>query len=408
MAAALELARDHAVTLIESETRLGGHARTVIAGKNGDQPVDTGFIVFNKVNYPHLVALFDRLDVPIADSDMTFAASLRGGRLEYSTRTVDTLFAQRRNLLHPRFMGMVRDIMRFNANAAEARKDGSMSLREFLDSLGLGHAFREWYLGPISGAIWSTPRSEIMDFPAEAMIRFFDNHNLLHHSGQHAWFTVKGGSIEYVRRLEAELRRLGVEIRTGAPVQAVTRAHGGAQVKLDGAEWDSFDEVILATHADVSLRLLADADPEEQAILSRIRTQPNEAVLHSDPAQMPRNRKCWACWNYVEGDTPPERIGLTYWMNELQPIPKDDPLFVTLNPQTPIREDLIHDVTTFRHPLYDLPMLSAVEELKARNGTRGTWYCGAWMRNGFHEDGYASAVAVARAMARRDAVDAAA
>lgn len=402
MAAAQALAPQHHVTLIEAEPRLGGHARTVIAGKRGDQPVDTGFIVFNKVNYPNLLKMFSDLDVPIADSDMSFAASLDGGRVEYSLQTADTVFAQRRNLASPRFLRMVRDIFRFNARAADAANDPDLPLRDFLSQMGLGSGFRDWYLGPISGAIWSTPSQNVMDFPAQAMVRFFDNHALLGHTGQHDWFTVKGGSIEYVRRLEAHLTRQGVTIRTGAPVHGLRRTATGADVRVMGDEWETFDDVILATHSDVSLRLLSDPRPEETALLTKVRYQDNDAVLHADARVMPKLRKVWASWNYAEQAARPDRIGLTYWMNRLQPIPQDDPLFSTLNAQQPIREELIYDQHTFRHPVYDLAMMAAVSGIRARNGADNTWFCGAWMKNGFHEDGFASALEVTDAITRRD------
>ncbi len=402
MAAAHALARHHAVTLIEAEPRLGGHARTVLAGKRGDQPVDTGFIVYNKVNYPNLVRLFDDLDVPIADSDMSFAASINGGRVEYSLQTVDTMFAQRKNLFSPTYLGMVRDILRFNAHAAAAANDPNLPLREFVARLGLGRAFRDWYIGPISGAIWSTPSQDVMDFPAQAMIRFFQNHALLSHEGQHDWFTVRGGSVEYVRRLEARLAGLGVDVRKGAPVRGLRRVPGGVTLRCDGGAWETWDEVVLATHSDVSLSLLSDATAAETARLSRVRYQDNDAVLHADPSVMPRRRKVWASWNYAEQAARPDRIGLTYWMNRLQPIPQDDPIFSTLNPQHPIREELIFERNTFRHPVFDLDMAAAVAEIRATNGTANTWFCGAWMRNGFHEDGFASALDVADAIDRRD------
>ncbi len=404
MAAAHALARRHAVTLIEAEPRLGGHARTVLAGKRGDQPVDTGFIVYNKVNYPNLVRLFDELDVPVADSDMSFAASIDGGRIEYSLQTADTMFAQRRNLLSPTFIGMVRDIFRFNARAAEAANDPGLPLREFIARLGLGRAFRDWYIGPISGAIWSTPSQDVMDFPAQAMIRFFQNHALLSHKNQHDWFTVKGGSIEYVDRLGARLRSMGVDVRLGTPVRGLRRVPGGVELRSEGGEWEPFDDVILATHSDVSLALLSDATPEETNRLSRIRYQDNDGVLHRDPSVMPKRRKVWASWNYAEQAARPDRIGLTYWMNRLQPIPQDDPIFSTLNPQQDIREDLIFERNTFRHPVFDLEMMAAAEEVRSANGTANTWFCGAWLRNGFHEDGFASALEVTEAIDRRDSL----
>ncbi|MEM8850109.1 MAG: FAD-dependent oxidoreductase [Pseudomonadota bacterium] len=402
MAAAHALCRHHAVTLIEAEPRLGGHARTVTAGKRGDQPVDTGFIVFNKVNYPEMLKLFDDLEVPVADSNMSFAASFGDGALEYALHNADTLFAQRSNLMKPRFLRMVRDIFRFNARAAEAAHDPNLSLAQFLDGLGMGQAFRDWYLAPISGAIWSTPTQDVMEFPAQAMVKFFQNHALLSHTGQHRWFTVQGGSVEYVRRLQTRMERQGVDIRLGTPVEGVRRHPGGASVKCAGGAWESFDEVVLATHSDDSLAMLTDPSPAEHAILSRIRYQPNEAILHADSRAMPRRKKVWASWNYTEPDgKTPERIGLTYWMNRLQPIPKDDPMFVTLNPQVALDEALIYDTVSFRHPVYDRSMMAAVQEVRAMNGTRATWFCGAWMRNGFHEDGMVSGLDVADGIGRR-------
>ena len=402
MAAAHLLADGNRVVLIEAEGRLGGHARTVLAGKRGDQPVDTGFIVFNKVNYPHLVRLFEDLNVPIAESDMSFGASIDGGRIEYGLKNLRAVFAQNRNMARPAYWGMIRDIFRFNATCRAAADRPDMTIRELLAKIGTGAWFRDYYITPLSGAIWSTPCHGILDFPAQAMVRFFDNHALLSATGQHQWFTVKGGSIEYVRRLEARLRMAGVEIRTGTSVAAVRRGPAGPELRLTGGEWELFDEVVFATHSDDALRLLADPAPEETAALSKIRYQPNTAVLHADPATMPRRKAAWASWVYVEErGRQTDRIDLTYWMNSLQPIPKDDPLFVTLNATRPIREELIYDEVTFRHPLYDVAALQGQAEVRALNGERGTWFCGAWMKNGFHEDGFASAVDVAEAMARR-------
>lgn len=403
LAAAYLLAGRHAVTLFEAAPRLGGHARTLLAGKRGDQPVDTGFIVFNKVNYPNLLALFDALEVPIAASDMGFGASFGGGRLEYALRDLNGLFAQRRNALSPRFLRMVRDILHFNANAEAAALGTNLTIGGLLDRLGTSAAFRDHYITPISGAIWSTPVEGILDFPAEAMIRFFKNHALLQATNQHQWYTVRGGSVEYVRRLEAHLLRQGAEIRTGAPVAAIRREANGVMLRPSGGEWELYDDVIMATHSDDTLALLSDARPEERAALSAVRYQPNEAVLHADSSVMPKRRRAWASWVYVEpaGHPKPDRIALTYWMNSLQPIAMDDPLFVTLNPLAAINDRLVHDVTTFRHPVFDHAALAAQGAIRAMNGTGNTWFCGAWMRNGFHEDGFASAVDVVEAMGAR-------
>src|SRR6056297_875067 len=405
MGAAHLLAGDHHVTLFEAEPRLGGHARTIVAGKNGDQPVDTGFIVFNYANYPHLAQLFQALDVPVTKSNMSFGASLDGGRIEYALATVGSIFAQKRNLVNPRFLRMLADIAKFNKHALDATRDRSLCLGAFLDQLGTGEWFRDYYLLPLTGAIWSTPTEKVMDFPAHALVQFMENHALLSVSGQHQWYTVQGGSIEYVRRLEASMTSRGVTLRLGAPIDAVRRGVTGAEVKATGAEWEQFDEVVFATHSDDTLRLLSDATGLEKSALGAIRYQPNRVVLHADASIMPKRRVCWSSWNYTESAAKElNTIDLTYWMNSLQPIPASDPHFVTLNTTRPIREDLIYDECTLRHPVYDLEALAAQETLRDMNGTHRTWFCGAWMKNGFHEDGLGSAVDVVEAIRARNAV----
>ena len=406
MAAAYHLSQTHDVTLFEAEPRLGGHARTVMAGKNGDQPVDTGFIVFNRVNYPNLTRLFEELDVPVANSDMSFAASIGGGRMEYGLKNARALVGQPSNLLRPGFLRMLKDLLRFNAEAARLADDDSVTLGEFLDTLGMGRWFRDYYITPISGAIWSTPKEEILDFPAQALVRFFRNHHLMQLSGQHQWLTVKGGSIEYVRRLEAALKARGVTLHLGAPVENVSRA-GRVTIRAAGQPME-FDEVIFATHSDDSLRLLADPSEDEARALGAVKYQPNHAVLHADPSVMPKRRVTWSSWNYVEhiGHTGGP-IDLTYWMNSLQPIPESDPHFVTLNSRVQIDERLVYDRAVFRHPVYDLGALAAQKQIARLNGTRNTWFCGAWMKNGFHEDGYASAMDVVEAIVERSEVKAA-
>ena len=395
MGAAHKLAGNHAVTLFEAGHRIGGHARTVIAGKNGDQPVDTGFIVFNYANYPHLAALFEELDVPVVKSNMSFGASIDGGRLEYALHDADAFFAQRKNAFNPSFVRMLRDIFKFNKNALKVAEDKSLTIGEFLEVLGTGRYFRDYYLSPLSGAIWSTPTEKIMDFPAHAMVQFFENHALLNYSGQHQWYTVKGGSQSYVTRLEAAMVRNGVDIRLNAAVQGVRRTALGVEIKTWGGEWERFDEVIFATHSDDSLAMLTDADAVEKKSLGAIKYQPNDITLHADARMMPKRRKTWASWVYTEDrDAATDRIDLTYWMNSLQPIPMDDMHFVTLNTKRTIREELIYDQVTLRHPVYDLAALAAQKDVAMYNGTRNTWFCGAWMRHGFHEDGLASAVEV--------------
>ena len=404
MAAAHLLADQHRVTLFEAAPRLGGHARTIVAGRNGDQPVDTGFIVFNHTNYPHLTALFDRLDVPTAPSDMSFGVSIDGGRIEYALNSVDAIFAQRRNALRPAFVRMIRDMLHWNKHAPSAvRRDPSMTIGDLLADLGLGDWFRDYYLTPFSGAIWSTPKARILDFPAWSMVRFFENHALLGYTGQHQWHTVQGGSVQYVDRLQRAMEAQGVEIRLKARVDAVRRTPEGVTVATRCGILETYDEVVFASHSDQALAMLTDPSPEERRALSAVRYQPNDAILHADASLMPRRRKCWASWVYTEGaGMATDRIGLTYWMNSLQPIPDSDPMFVTLNATRPIREELIYDQTTFHHPVYDGPALEAQRILRAGNGTNRTWFCGAWMKNGFHEDGFASAVDVVEAMQARE------
>ena len=399
MGAAYALAQHHRVTLYESGATLGGHARTIVAGRNGNQPVDTGFIVFNYANYPNLTKLFDDLNVPVCKSNMSFGASLKGGEIEYALATLGAVFAQKKNLLNPKFLRMTADILRFNAKGLKAANDTSMTVRDLLAKLGTGEWFRDYYLLPLSGAIWSTPVEQILDFPAYALMNFFENHALLSHKGQHQWYTVNGGSVEYVRRLQAALERRGVDIRLKTAVKGVRRNPVGVSVQTAEEAPEFYDEVIFATHSDDSLRLLEDATEFERTQLSAVQYQPNDIILHADPSVMPKNKRCWSSWVYTEAaDKTSDRIDLSYWMNSLQPIPKDDPHFVTLNTTRPIKQALIYDQTTFRHPVYDLAALQAQQSIAAQNGTHHTWFCGAWMKNGFHEDGLSSGLDVATAI----------
>jgi len=402
LAAAYLLAPHHAVTVYEAAPRLGGHARTVMAGLNGDQPVDTGFIVFNYANYPHLTRMFQDLDVPVAKSDMSFGASIDDGRIEYGLNTIAALFAQPRNLMRPGFTRMLADILRFNKKAEETTGDTDATIGEFMDDLKLGDWFQRYYLMPLCGAIWSTPPDKIRSFPARALIQFFRNHALLSTFGQHQWWTVDGGSIEYVRRLEAHLRGRGVALRTGTPVQGVSRTGIESTVHTAGAPDEAFDQVIFACHPDQALRILERPTPQEQSALSAIRFQDNQMILHRDTAQMPKNKSVWSSWVYKADTTRPEpAIGVTYWMNRLQNIPETDPLFVSLNPSDRVPDELIYDQKTFRHPVFDAAALNAQHKLRDLQGQNNTWFAGAYTRHGFHEDGFASAARIARLMDRQ-------
>ncbi len=403
MAAAHELAKDHQVVLFEADKRLGGHARTRLGGVNGDQPVDTGFIVFNYANYPHLAALFNELDVPVTESNMSFGASIDGGAFEYGLASLRALFAQPQNAVNPKFIRMIRDVLNFNKNGLRLSKENGLTVGGLIKKLDAGSYFRDYYLLPLSGAIWSTPTEKIMDFPAEAMMTFFENHALLGITGQHQWFTVDGGSQEYVSRLGQSMVQRGVVIRMGTPVDGVKRHAGGVKIKAFGSEWEDFDEVVFATHSDDSLALLSDPSDTEIEVLDAIKYQPNKIVLHSDASIMPKRKSVWSAWVYTEdSDKQSDRIDLTYWMNKLQPWLKQDDLFVTLNTTRDIDPALVWDEVTLRHPVYDLAALAAQKQAAITNGTNKTWFCGAWMKNGFHEDGIGSAMDVVAAIRARN------
>ena len=404
MGASYALSKSHDVTLLEAASCLGGHARTILAGKSGNQPVDVGFIVFNYANYPLLTALFEELEVPVVKSNMSFGASVRGGSLEYGLASLGAVFAQKSNIFKPKYLKMLTDIFKFNSRGMNIAQGRSLTIGQFLDELGTGDWFRDYYLLPLSGAIWSTPTQNILDFPAAAMMQFFENHALLNYSGQHQWYTIAGGSVQYVRRLEQKMKDNGVDIRLKTPVTSVQRSRGKVKVTCRGGLPETYDQVVFATHSDDTLHLLSDAKSQENKLLSAIRYQPNEVVLHADRSVMPKNKQCWSSWVYTEDKyKASNKIDLTYWMNSLQPIPKDDPLFVTLNSTRKIREDFIFHQTTMHHPVYDLRALAAQKALALQNGENQTWFCGAWMKNGFHEDGLSSALDVAQKIEAKSA-----
>jgi uncharacterized protein len=394
LSAAYYLSPYHDITLFEAAPRLGGHARTVMAGKNGDQPVDTGFIVFNYVTYPNLTRLFRDLDVPVIKSEMSFGASIDDGWLEYGLNSRESIIAQKRNLLRPQYYKMIADILRFGKHAEAAAQNDDKTIGELVQELGLGSWFRDNYLMPMCGAIWSTPVAEVDQFPAKSLVQFFRNHALLAGTGEHQWWTVKGGSIEYVKRLEAALIARGCNILTNAPVTEVERGAFSVTIAAENVPTETYDEIILTCHSNQALAILGgDASVAEKAALGSIRYQINTAVLHCDPRQMPKRRACWSSWAYRSQDGD---IGVTYWMNKLQSIPESDPLFVTLNPSTEIGQEAIYDTVEYAHPVFDKAALKAQDDIRRMQGTNRTWFAGAWNRHGFHEDGIASAMRVVR------------
>ena len=300
LGAAYALRRSENVILFESGVKLGGHARTVLAGKNGNMPVDTGFLVYNNVNYPHLTKLFDELAVPTIPSDMSFGASIDGGWLEYGILAPKAIIAQKRNIFRPKFLGMMRDILKFNKLANKSLIDSNITIGNLIKDWGLGDWFRDYYLTPFTGAIWSTPITKILDFPALPMIKFMKNHALLGTGGQHDWRTVNGGSCEYVHRVENKLRESGVEIRLSTAVTSVRRVDSGVEVKAAGGVYEYFDEVIFATHSDITLGMLSDPTEIERNSLNSIKYQSNTMVLHADTSIMPKRKAAWASWVYTE------------------------------------------------------------------------------------------------------------
>ncbi len=401
LGAAWLLSQRHEVTLLERQPRSGGHSNTVVAETvDGPVPVDTGFIVYNERTYPNLIGMLDHLGVKRTKTDMSFAVSLDGGRMEYGGSTLRTLFAQKRNFFSPRFHGMVRDILRFfrqaSSDLASGRCEG-VSLEEYLKSRGYADAFLEDHLLPMAAAVWSCPVSTMVRFPASSFVRFFDNHGLLQVEGRPQWWTVDGGSRCYI---DALMKRLEPCIETGNGAMSVWREQDGVHVVTADGQQRCFDRVVMACHGDEAHGLLSDKDQREADILGSFAYQPNRAILHRDPAQMPSLKRVWSCWNYLgtKDDAAGRQVAVTYWMNSLQALPTDDPLFVTLNPFDEIPEDKVIASIDYEHPVFDESAVSAQSRLPEIQGMGGVWYCGSYCGYGFHEDGLASAVAVARAL----------
>ncbi|HVP85177.1 MAG TPA: FAD-dependent oxidoreductase [Rhizomicrobium sp.] len=395
LSAAYLLNRSYEVTVYEKEARLGGHSRTVDV-RHGDRTiaVDTGFIVFNEQNYPNLTALFRHLDVPVKKSDMSFALTVGNGWLEWGAKDLAAILGQRRNLIRPQFIKLFADVMRFNKDAlAEVKRAPDVSVGGLLQRMGLGDWFRRHYLLPMAGAIWSCPPCQMLEFPASSLVQFFANHNLLSVSGQPQWMTVDGGSQKYVERLAASLEG---QVRVACGAVRVERTARGARVTDASGETRAYDEVVLACHSDEALALLTDASAEERAALGAIRYQPNRAVLHKDESFMPKRKACWASWVYhSDGAGEEPAISVSYWMNNLQGIDKRYPLFVTLNPAKPIAPEDTFDTHLFAHPVFDFAAMRAQTDIMAMQGARNTWFCGAYLGYGFHEDGLKSGMKVA-------------
>lgn len=420
-----------AVTLYEAESRLGGHAHTVDVtlpdqtGQRVTHGVDTGFLVYNERTYPKLIALFEALKVPTAKTDMSFSVQvpMMAGKqkshaaqawmngLEWSGSNLDTVFTQRRRLWSPSFWRMLADILRFNRLATQmamANEDLRMqeTVETFLAKNRFSQAFRDAYLLPMVACIWSCPVQQMMQFPVSTLIRFCHNHGLLQVANRPQWFTVKGGSREYVDRLLIDYERAGGMVRTGARVLAVRRLAGNAGVTIETAEGvECFDEVVMACHSDQALALLGEhATSQEQQVLGVIRYHKNRAVLHTDTGLMPSKPKAWAAWNYERAAlnaSDPDAVCLHYWINRLQPLPWQQAVVVSLNPLREPRAATVLQSFDYAHPVFDQAAIEAQQSLPKLQGQDRIWYCGAWTGYGFHEDGLKSGEAVAKALAEQ-------
>jgi predicted NAD/FAD-binding protein len=393
----------HQVTLFEAGAHFGGHANTVELCLDGvSHGVDTGFLVYNERTYPLLTQLFAELGVEVADADMSFSVQLPradGPGLEWSGSSLRTVFAQKRNLLRPRFLRMLREILRFN-QLTTAMAAGELGLQEqgsvadFLARHGFGDAFRDDYLLPMIGCIWSCPTEQMLAFPMATLIRFCHNHGLIQVTDRPQWRTVRGGSRQYVRRILAGL----ADARLNTPVLGLKRLPGQVLVRTASGT-ESFDAIVLACHSDQALALLGEqASADERAVLGAIRYQPNVAVLHTDANVLPTRRLAWAAWNYeraADSRREQAQVCLHYLLNRLQPLPWTQPVVVSLNPVRPIDESRAHQRIEYAHPVFDLAALQAQGRVGELQGQDRTWYCGAWCGYGFHEDGLRSGLAAA-------------
>ena len=400
LASAWLLARRHEVTLFEAAPYLGGHTNTVDVTLEGKtHPVDTGFLVFNEKTNPNLIALFALLGVESVETEMSFAVSLENPDLEWAGSNLATVFGQKRNLVRRQFWAMLADILRFNRESTAwllSHPNDRRSLRDFLAAGRYSPAFSDWYLLPMAAAIWSCPTGQMLDMPLATFIRFCENHGLLQVFDRPMWRTVKGGARTYVQQLAARLD----DIRLACPVHAVTREAEGLRVTHAGGA-EVFDQVVLACHSDQAKAILGlSASDGQREVLSAIRYQPNRALLHTDAALLPRDRKLWSAWNYFAGEGQPgdQPVGVSYLINKLQPLPFETPVVVTLNP---VREpDPAKVIAEFEyaHPIFDGPAIAAQQRLGEVQGEGGIWLAGAWGSYGFHEDGLKSALRVANAL----------
>ena len=403
LAAAHYLQSKHRFDIYEKSNRIGGHTATIDLRHNGrEYAIDTGFIVYNDWTYPNFIEMMDQLGVPNQPTEMSFSVRCDENGLEYGGNNLNTLYAQRRNLLRPAFHRMLLDILKFNREAIQDLEQGNcssdMRLGDYLEEKGYGKEFVQHYLLPMGCAIWSASTQRMIDFPLYFFVRFFKNHGLLSVNNRPQWRVIKGGSRRYLEPLTRNFRD---SIHTGCGIKSVRRRTDSVELVLDNGEMRTYDEVIFACHSDQALALLTDATQAERDSLSAIPYQPNEVVLHHDETVLPRCRRAWSSWNYRLRDPMQERAVLTYNMNILQGIESDTTFCVTLNATDTIAEDKILGRYEYSHPVFSLDSVVAAKQIRKINGLNKTWFCGAYLGNGFHEDGVLSARQVAEALIQR-------
>lgn len=389
--AAYKLRQNHDVTVYESASHIGGHSNTVSVYENGREiPVDTGFIVFNDRTYPNFVSLLDEIGQESQPSEMSFSVQAESGALEYKGSTLDALFAQRRNILRPPFYRMVRDILRFNKEASRWNEEPEQSatVGEYLLKHGYSREFADHYLLPMAAAIWSAEPVSVLEMPTEFLTRFFANHGLLQLRDRPKWRVIKGGSREYVKKLVAGHRD---RIRLNSPVRSLRRVGQQVEINAGNRGAERYDFVFIACHSDQALAVLEDATHVEREVLGAIRYQENEAILHTDASLMPRRRRAWAAWNYHIPQDPKRHVAVTYNMNILQSLDASKNYCVTLNNDRNIDPDAIIQRVSYQHPVFSRESVEA-QSRQAELNTDRTFFCGAYWRNGFHEDGVVSAL----------------
>ncbi|MEM7616868.1 MAG: FAD-dependent oxidoreductase [Pseudomonadota bacterium] len=420
LTAAYLLNNQHDITIYEKNNYIGGHSRTIdVAVDNTKIPVDTGFIVFNKLNYPHLTSLFDKLNIPITDASMSFGVAINddNGLLEYGTESLTNLFAQKDNFLRPNFWLMLKDIIKFNIAAKRIIKHSydlnNLTIGKFLADMKIGNWFQEYYLLPMAASIWSSPIKDIVKFPAQTLLSFFHNHGLLNVINQPQWHSIQGGSREYVKILTKDFAD---KVHLNMAVKNVERNSDKILLTAENGETYEYDQVVFACHSAQILPILSNPTDMEQEVISAIKYQPNELYVHTDVNFMPENKKAWASWVYLSkdisdendpsgkaqdaidnvSDDPYKTISLSYWMNNLQKLDTDVPIIVTLNPSVKPDEAKILDHHIFHHPVFDQKAINAQKKIPDIQGQDKIWFVGAWQRYGFHEDGILSAVNMAK------------